>query len=655
MVPFEPSLDSLYQQLDSLPKVLRPFRLGLFISLLVLYLTALIFAAVWSVTHTGLWQYSTFGDARYFVFQYLPTLLGMVLLLWLFEIEIALYRVAPFIALASENAKSRSRGALLPIYPSGFALPTFAHLQAGQAPVTIFLFVSWLSIFTIPLLATSFNVYHVNNPSRWTWLATQGVIWTVIALYILLLIVTIMIFFFLRNRRTGLKWDTRSIADMLVLLERSNLLDGYAIHGNHMSDTEFVEQVAARGDRLGYWHSSQRPNEIYHTFGIPNQPARRYSAQDGRILEKPSPNFSRPSFDPESGRPFSHKTNNSLLQNRDQTDDVEADDHHLPWFLKPTFTLFWALTAIILLIAFLVVSYLPATAIQSGFLPNLPVPVNSAGFSSDNFLYSFIPAFLGTLCLVFWYSFDLNLRRLQPFASLSNVDGALAEHSLLMSYTADGLGIVSLKAVANRHVRVALVSFTTLIAATLPVLAGGVFWAQFYVPQQRIRISGHMPAFHALTVFVVLYALSYLLLPILPKHAHKYSLPHNNQGRSLVDIIALVHQSRLLADAAFRAPASKTALVTRLLIAPAGDRLRQISSTGAGKEKETAAPGGSKVSLADSIRGYGNARRQAADGLGLLDTPRYALGQYVGRDGERHFGIDRVVRTGVEGMVVREV
>ena len=57
------------------------------------------------------------------------------------------------------------------------------------------------------------------------WIATQGVIWPVIALYAALLVASIaLLVHFLRLRETGMKWDPRSLADLIVLLERSNAL-----------------------------------------------------------------------------------------------------------------------------------------------------------------------------------------------------------------------------------------------------------------------------------------------------------------------------------------------------------------------------------------------------------------------------------------------
>ncbi|KAI5208692.1 hypothetical protein E4T39_01290 [Aureobasidium subglaciale] len=642
--PFEPAADSFYAPLTALPPTLRPVRLAIFISLLALYLIALVFTAIWSRVHNGLCNYGTFGDGKYFVFKYLPTLLGMVLLLWLFEIQKAVYRIAPFIALASKTSTLRGHGTTLPMFPSGFALLPLTHLRAGQRAIGAFLLASWFTLFTIPLLASSFNVYFRGNPGSWVWLATQGSIWTVIALYVILLVASITLWLFLHHRGTGLKWDARTLADLIVITERSNILDHFADIGVHVNKYELWGHATERQDRLGYFNTTYNPNDVFHTLGAPNRPARPYSGDESILDEKFTNQSTRYSNIPEAehGRPYSYGSNHT----NNTTDLVlqpDNTDNYLPWFLRAGFTSIWVFVAVALLLAFLVVSYLPKTAITAGFLPDLPEAINSFGFSSSNFMYSFVPSLLGLLCLLVWQPIDLAFRRLQPYASMSSAGGCLAEKSLLLSYTADAPFVVTLKAAVNGHIRVAILSFVTLIASTLPILAGGVFWNQFFIPQQRIRVSAHMTAFYPLTVFLVIYALAYTLAFA----GHKRALP--NRGITLADTISLLHQSRLLNDAAFQAPATKTALVTRLLSAPAGER----NSYHQKHNDLEAGVTGSKISIADSMRGFGRARAEVTSTLPSSELPRYGYGKYVGRDGKQHIGVDRVGRPGVPDMVIR--
>lgn len=630
--------------LSFLPGILRPGQLGLFITLLSLYLAALVFAAVWSVVNTGLWDYTGFGNGRYFVFNYLPTLLGSVLLLWLFQIQIAVTRISPFLALSSSSQRTRDEGADLQIYQTNFTFPTaFQHFRAGQTMLGLFAFVAWLQIFTLPLLASAFNVYFLGSPEQgeWRWIATQGVIWPVIALYALLLLALFALLIHLhRLRETGMKWDPRTLADLVVLLERSNAL---------ADDAELGAETA----RVGLWRTSHRPNEVFHAYGLAGREARKYSLEDGRITEKSS---SQPQqsggvlSDPEAQRPDTghwhekepeRESNEAMLPHRASSLSSTSSNSmiSLPWYLRPVFTSLWAITAVVLLLAFLIVSYLPSTRVAAGFNPSIPAPVNSMGYSGTNFLYSFIPAVLGEICLLTWHSFDLAHRRLAPFlALLSKFEGETAERSLLLSYHADLPFHAPLIAAANAHYRTAWFAIVTLLAAALPTLAGGVFWAQFFIPTQSILISAHMPAFYALTVLFTIYALSHLLLLPL-SHAERRlansSSSTNNPGLTFADILSLVRHSRILDDVAFHSPTSKIDLVTRLLSAP-------IGATLGGRESRLGEAGASLTSLADSIRGFGGARQRALGGLGVFEVPRYAMGRFTGRNGKEYGGIGRV-------------
>lgn len=601
------------ERLRCTPKILQPFSIILFLLFLLVLIALLVSSAVLTFTRQGLWDYENFGDSRYFIFQYLPTLLGILLFLWLVQIMVAVYRLAPFIAVSSSSSV-RERGAQLPLYPKGFVLPYFGHFGAGLPVVGIFMVIAWLQIFTIPLLASIFNVYFFSSPGHWRWVATQGIIWVVVVLYIVLLLAVVLLVLWLRGRNTGLKWDPRSLSDVIVLLERSNALEGF--------------EIEEEPPQLGYWKTLKR-NEVFHTYGVVDKPARLYGVQDGRIREKAPLNARQRFAETEHDSDVRNSREKMLpIHHSDDHEPVERHRSALPWFLRPSTASLWIIIALVLLVAFLVVSYLPSTAVSKGFSPAVPAPVNTAGFSSTNFLYSFVPSLLGMLCLLFWLNIDYTYRRLQPFAALAHEDGALAEKSLLLTYVSDIFP--SPTALANMHLRVAFISFVTLIAAALPVLGGGVFWAQFYVPSQSIRISAHMTAYYALTAFAAVYALSYIaIFPSSRTREACSMLP--NKAMSFSDIIELVNQSRIIDDIAFHSPRDRIDLVTRLLSAPPG--------LGANYEA-----GASKTSLADSLRGFGKARQMAQNGVGSIQVPRYYLGRFIGRSGHESAGIDRVRR-----------
>ncbi len=637
-------------RLSFLPGILRPLRLIFFIILLLVLLALLLTCAIWSLTHNGIFDYGSFGDGTYFIFEYLPTMLGMLLLVWIVQIQVALYRIAPFIAMsAPASPRSWEEGAKLPLYPKTWFLPFGDHCRVpGFAVIGFFMVVSWLQIFTIPLLASAFNVYFFGGPENgsWRWVATAALIWIVIALYILQLIAAITLLFWLRKKRTGLKWDPRSLADMIVLLERSNALS--------MTDDD---EIRHEPPRLGQWRTSRNTNEVFHTYGLAQKPARMYSVRNGRLTEKqplpandpvePKSRFS--DFqDVEMGREQRHSREKMLPRHpssdrsSSHSSGAKSGGNALPWFLRPSFALLWIILAIVLLIAFLVVSYLPSTRVSAGFTPMVSAPVNNMGYSTTNFLYSFLPAILATIGYLGLLDIDYAYRRLQPYTSLLTSNGEIAERSLLLSYPADLPILVTLRAALNTHLRVAALSFTSLLSLAIPVFAGGCFWAQFDTELQTIKIYAHMPAFYALTFFVAVYGLA-IATCVWPGKARAINeqLPRGNEGMRWCDVVDMFRGSRLLDDVQFRGPATKIDLVTRLLSSSAG---AGAGTLGRSQGEQVAT---SKVSLAaDSIRGFGNARQVAAPAPARAvvggEVARYGLGAYTGRDGREGWGVDRV-------------
>ena len=574
LVPYQPPKYSIqHPALNFRPAILRPVSLAIFTFLCLLMLTGLLFSSIWSLTHSGLWSYGTFGDGRYFVFEYLPTLLGIILFLWLVQIELAVYRISPFIAMASDSTFLRCYGPLLDLHPTSFLLPDFQHFRAGLPVIGVFLVASWLQIITIPLLASSFDVRYdgLRINGTWRWMAVQGVIWVTIILFLVLIAATTLLLFYLQRVQTGLKWDPRCIADVVALLERANGLSAY--HGSEAFEGpyDFAARIADRADRLGYWHTYKHPAFIFYGLGEEGAPIRCYTIEDGQIREK-STEYAPAEMDLEaqSQRPISQQPlRRSLSPDHfgDEPIDFGATRYrYLPWYLHFSSSLLWALTATILLLAFLIVSFVDS-AVLAGFLPDLPVGANSAGFSAPNFLFSFIPTVLGMLCFLFWLPLDLTFRRLQPYAELSTHDGATADRSLLLDYPASLPFLCTLHATANRHWRVAILSGITILAATVPVLAGGVFWAQFYTATQSIRVAAQPAAYYPLCVFLSIYTAGYWLA-FAPRQ--RYGLPHSSN--TVAEIISWVYMSRIVTDEAFAGVRSKSELATRLLSVPVGER-----------------------------------------------------------------------------------
>lgn len=625
---FVPAPESRHIFLDFLPGTLRPLNLGLFLALLILYIACLILAAVWSRVNTSLLRYGTFGDGRYVLFQYIPALLGILLWFGLVQIVIAVYRIAPFIAMSnSDSPRARRAGQTLPLQPRSFFLPSVKHFGAGMPVIAIFLLVAWAQIFTIPLLGSAFNV-HQDLQRRWQWVAVQGVIWTAIALYILLAISLIALAINLRHASTGLRWDPRSLADVIVLLERSIALDS--------APTEHEP-------RLGYWHATHRPTEIFHTWGVEAKPARSYILEGGRITEK---RYSNSDADLEAGVRGERLSKEAFLPKgtrspSSSTPTASMTGSALPWFLTPFWALLWPVIALVLLIAFLVVAYLPSTSLRSSFAPLVNSAVGTFGFSGTNFLYSFLPTLLAMICLLGWMDLDYATRMLAPYASLAASKksvltsrsgmtaevGDVAEKTLLPSYVADIPGLVTIAAIVNRHWRVAATSTITLLAGALPILASGIWWAEFFIDLQRVGVSTQLPGFYALTAFVIIYALGWITLSWQPASLRRsaHSLPEELDTFS--GVRELVKNSKILDDVAFRAPVGRIDLVTRLLGGKAATAGRP-QSWGSERSVRCGVAGGDPVET----------RRRSAEG-----GVKYGFGRWIGRDGRAGVvGVDRM-------------
>ncbi|KAI9719136.1 MAG: hypothetical protein M1828_006318 [Chrysothrix sp. TS-e1954] len=597
-VPYEQEVPALRFR----PSILRlPAMLG-YVLLVVLMITGLAFSGGWSGTHNGLYEYTQFGGGRYFVFEYLPTILGTVLLLWLFQIQIALQRIAPFTAMASLSAKSRSEASLMPIHPTNFMLPKLFYFRAGLPMIGVVMILFWLQIFTVPLLTCVFNVYFYGTPQTgsWRWTAVQGVIWATLALYVLQLVALVLLIVWLRNQRTGMLWDYRSLADYVTLLDHSNVLRKYTDTETFPDAQHFRDHLHGDTDRLGYWHTSNRPAEAFYGLGEEGAAIRRYSIERGKLREK----------SPLEHSSFPSDTPTTAVNDRDSIDLESSDEfqkirhHYLPWIIRPSAVLLWSIAAILLYIAFLVASYVNR-AVLHGFSPLTQVDPTSAGFSATNFTYSFIPALIAQFCFLAWLSIDYAFRRLQPYANMSrsgHTTGAVAADSILLDYPARLPFSITFSALIGKDFRIAWYSIVTLLTATLPTLAGGCFWAQFYISAQQVRVSVDPSAYYALCVFLALLAFS---LPTALIGLRKRRLPH--PVTTLAEQISFLYQADFLSDKGSqnRSPlGSKAQLTTRMM------HVRPASDAGYGIERITS--GGDH---------------------------RFMFGRFVGRDGKVHCGV----------------
>ncbi|KAF7507678.1 hypothetical protein GJ744_010231 [Endocarpon pusillum] len=598
-VTADPPEHSQFPQLGYLPPVLRLPVLLLFICVCLLMIAALTFCNVYCLQNSGLYDYDGTGTARYFVFQFMPQLLGIIVIFWIFVLQAAVYRIIPFASMATRRSQDRVLQDMS-IHSANFLLPDLRHFRCGEPVIGICLAVFWISYIAVPLLSCMFQteLFEINGLQRWRWTSVQAVVWILVALYALLLAATVLIALRFRRRESALMWDPVSLADLIMLFQKSNIVPD--LDGSEISES-IRAHIPPRPLRLGYWTTS-RTAEIFHTIGEENAPLRRLSrgqnVSNGKHMEgRDSPNLNIEQQRYSHAESFNRNIHSPYFRYR-----------WSPRFLRDSAVVAWIVAALTLYLAFLIVSFVNS-AVKRGFPPGgVRTVTNPHGFSPSNFLFSFLPCLLGMLLLLAWQPIDTYFRAIQPFANLSSSpDGASAQHSLLLSYPACYPLQTTFVAIQNHDYKVAWISLVSVLSATIPVLAGGIFTAQFF-NQSQVRIAATMPAYYVLCVSLGVYAFSFLV--VWPKR--KRYLPH--AVSTLADYLSFLYVSPLLADPVFVGVRSKDELSERLL-----------GQAGAGKNK-----------------------RRRIEVRGEAGEERFVFGIYVGRDGREHLGIDRLHRAEIE-------
>ncbi|KAH8802772.1 hypothetical protein F5884DRAFT_483147 [Xylogone sp. PMI_703] len=575
-IPVEPKFNTArYHDLAFIPTILRPLSM-IMLALMTLLMTAgLMFCAIYSTRHSGLlaWYAGIYGG-RYFLFGMLPQILAAILFFWIQCVLSAVRRITPFMMMAG----SRPNAIFQTLYPSSlFAPPWQGPLILGICN-TFF----WLSVFTIPLQSSLFSVIYVQGVWRWT--AVQAVAWTLTAIYILIFVATVTVGTIFFRSCTGLRWDPRSLADIMALLPRSNCLEDFTGTDTLGRKEDIKHRLGSRKDRLGYWHTSNSSLSVFYCMGKEQYSSHRHTGDATRW---------RKNFPVTGGlRQSLHSFNE-----KDDIYDSTIRSRHIPWYLQDSYVVLWAVTGTVLLIAILVVSFLPSTAIRNGFSPQVPAGPDSAGFSPGNFLYSFVPSLLGQILFLAFQTFDMAMRKLQPWAELGKRDGSPAERSLLLDYHASFNFQCFLNAIRAGHYRVAFLSLLSFIFILLPILGGG-FLFPLTTPANTVRMIPNLPSFYILISLLILYLIG--LLVLIPNRRQMY-LPHG--ADCLAEIIGFMYGSRILDDATFRSLRSRADMVMRLSAA-----------------KPT------KV--------------------------QYIFGVHQGRHGQKWLGIDRVARKSVSDMIV---
>ena len=554
LIPANPPRDNFrYPPLTFVPGPLRLLPLATFALCCAALIALLIVSSAWASSHDGLWVYDGVGTSRYFLFQYLPQFLSALIIIWLHFLQAAIQRILPF-ALLSRKGQVRNENVFdgVPLYVTNHLTPNVTLLRRGEALLQYASFVFWLSLFTVPLASSLYQTRHfvTSDQGTWMWTTVQPVAIILAVLYALLIVAIACTYIRFHRYPTGLKWDPISLADIYVLLRRSS---GH----NSMRSSQHPGFLGSRPASLGYWEEPSNPGNVFHGIAAGHSPS-HFRMENGKAVAYDYDDL-------EAQGPAQASTFESWHSNR-------SSKISQPRFLRATHVILFGVIAVVLLVAFLAATF-THSALVNGFLPLLP-SANSetasfSSFSPANFLYSFLPAFLATLLPLFWSPIDTAFRYLQPFAALSSRSGTDAESSFLLSYPAEMPILVSIHAAMSGHFRVAWFSLLSTFSWAIPILAGGIFTAQFVLSDDstegQILMRADPSGLYALVTFVTLYALSWTLI-----WPGKSRIVNKGVDVRYLGGLRETASEKLLRDDVWREPRSRRDLVTRLI---AGDGL----------------------------------------------------------------------------------
>jgi len=516
------------------PAPLRTPSLVALMLLCLLMVGALISSAVFSELHHGLLPYVSIYGGQYFLFRVLPPVIAAILLFYAQFIVTTIFRTLPFVSLASDLCDDREGSLFQDLYPKSFLWPQLVGTWQSWVPILV----TWLLNLTIPLQNSLFTVILVDG--QWTWATVQGVAWTLVAFYLVLFVSTVIVWrYWATLETTGLIWDPRSIADIAAVVSDTNVSDDY--HGTQLARTREGIRFALRrraGDRLGYWTWKDGRPGFWYTLGssldnLNTLPLTRDQLNGQRMVKDSEKRGAM--MDPEQGV-------------RASDIDVEGSGRfrYLPWCMRNNQVLYFIVTTVVFLLALFIVSFLPSTRVTDGFLPGLPAAPTLGAFSPADFLYSFIPSLLGMIVFLLFQSLDMNLRILQPWATLSDTRGAPAPSTILADYAASPPIQSTARALRNGHWRVAIISFLATLFILIPILAGATFMA-LTPPSGVVHMFPSIPAFAILLTLLALYLSA--LVALLPGR-QAFRLPH--AVTCLAEIISFLANDDLLNDLSFK-------------------------------------------------------------------------------------------------------
>jgi FtsH-binding integral membrane protein len=206
-------------------------------------------------------------------YQYIPGLIGIVTTIWFGSVVSTYGHIRPYIEMAAVSMNYHRTLSTVGSYASfqatGFQLMSL--LKHHEWLIFVFAYTPMLlNIFFLPL-KTSFIIVVMNEDGTGTLAVSQHVGVALVVAYSLFLSYTLTILAKVYNKRTSLRWDPTTIADVLSLLHGSGLTRVFQGHEFLYTRDMLValkKQRHITGPlRLGYW-CSNCDNVVRHGIGF---------------------------------------------------------------------------------------------------------------------------------------------------------------------------------------------------------------------------------------------------------------------------------------------------------------------------------------------------------------------------------------------------
>ncbi|KAF2470709.1 uncharacterized protein BDR25DRAFT_342976 [Lindgomyces ingoldianus] len=556
-----------HPSLDARPFILKKWCL---IIILVFNLLALIGVCLLLWRSDNKKQFHTSYINIHFMVRYAPSILGTVTTIAGRSITYAFSRLDPYIAMADQKGEKPGRhGKASRTVGSAFLPPLgqlgFAVISRNGLRVMLLVNGIYVGFFVTGLKAGFLSSRETSSG----WIVTVHPIFSMVLIVVYLLneVVLLWIYFYLRNRNTGLKWDPTTLADQIALFHGSNILEDFASLEEEYN-TFGGRLLQGREYRLGYWQKGAN-RDIWYGIG-----------RVTRAKTKEASSATTRTYDQGTTPPTEQ---NQITNCRDGQHRPACDCRQsyyrprTPYFTSSVVNgwvvIIWMPIILAALIACIV--GLVQRVEKTGFslennwyrifshndtIPTAPVNVTyDPSASRFDIIGSFHPNAandLGLYIVVFRTLFvviaslfavgvmeniDLSIRFSQPFANMYRND-ASASQSLLLNYLWGIPGAVTIEALKNRHWKVAWFSLLNLISPFFPILVGGLF--TMTNTGARILFKVDESSFYLVFGYLVTYALSVpLVWPRTNRRLPRFC-------RSIADVMSLFYASVLMTNPA---------------------------------------------------------------------------------------------------------